>query len=211
MPRWSKVASISIPFLNWGLVDGLSQRYGYAMQLAWKSNTEEPAIPLHPRNFMIPKMAIYIYIYERIYLFQAVILGIQPLVFGRCTSCLGCRGQDFSVAAGHHAITGRVGTLVFQTSFLDIPNTPPLRCPWGWLLGVPSQGYCTIIFPMLFLANIPINYKLWLVMLFGLMFLGDFRIVPGTLILGALFVGRPQKIIQKKGSSNTLLFWNPRR
>ena len=27
-------------------MDGLSQRYGYAMQLAWKSNTEDPAIPL---------------------------------------------------------------------------------------------------------------------------------------------------------------------
>lgn len=65
------------------LVDGLSQRYGYAMQLAWKSNTE-----------------------------------------------------DFSVAAGHHAITGRAVTV--DDTFAFGSGTKPYTAVL--LLKLASQG-----------------------------------------------------------------------
>ena len=74
---------------------------------------------LHTRNLTYQK---WLYLKGLGFTFsKPSFLGIQPLVFGGVVYellglcvVLGGDHQDFSVAAGHHAITGRVGTLVFM-------------------------------------------------------------------------------------------------
>ena len=55
------------------MVDGLSQKYGYAMQIAWRSDIEA---------------------------------GVD-MVTGDVSSHFAQVVKDFTVAAGHHAITGK--------------------------------------------------------------------------------------------------------